>query len=308
MLLRPGQSIHTVVQRAAAEKSLLAPGSRFKYADINFILLAELVRRVSGKPLDVFCKEQLFGPLGMRETMFSPPRSLADELAPTLGFRRGGGFNRGVVQDANARRLGGVAGHAGLFSSALDLSRYARLMLGRGALDGKRILSEQVVSQMTAPHLCGNTPVSRGLGWDMGSPFSAPKGTLFSDRSFGHTGYSGSSIWIDPQEDLFVILLTNRRNYSDTAFFNLLRRDVSIVAAAQFGKLDIVSGVYAQGEVSRITEDLLLGDSKKTAFTSHSINPLSGSHNGKHVRRQGKVAAVHQAKSERRGHRGRHRA
>jgi CubicO group peptidase (beta-lactamase class C family) len=289
--LRPSP-LRTLVRGAAAESTIQAPGVRFKYADINFILLAELVRRVSGKSLDVFCREQIYGPLGMRETMFSPPKGLADPLAPTIGLSSGAGFHQGVVQDANARRLGGVAGHAGLFSSALDLSRYARFMLGHGALDGKRILSERVVNQMTAPHPCGRTPVKRGLGWDMDSPFSAPKGTLFSQRSFGHTGYSGSSIWIDPQSDLFVILLTNRRNYRDVASFNRLRREVSIVAAAQFGRRTAGVGAFAQGALSRISVDLRKGASRKPTVALRRTKASPGHHGRKHLRRHGKVVAT----------------
>jgi CubicO group peptidase (beta-lactamase class C family) len=254
-------------------------------------LLAELVHRVSGKPLDRFCKEQIYGPLGMRDTMFTPPRRLAGSLAPTARGSKSAGFNKGVVQDENARRLGGVAGHAGLFSSAHDLSRYARLMLGHGALDGKRILSKQVVSEMTAAHFCGNPPVKRGLGWDMDSPYSSPKGILFSERSFGHTGYSGSSIWIDPQTDLFVILLTNRRNYHDIASFNRLRRDISLVASAQFGKFDKASDLSAHRALSMVAEDLASVGSQKSAQNLQQRKP-AGLHHVKEARRHYKVAAA----------------
>jgi CubicO group peptidase (beta-lactamase class C family) len=281
-----------LIREAAAQRAGPTYSGRFKYADINFILLAELVQRVSGKPLDVFCQEQIYQPLGMRETMFSPPKGLADPLAPTLGPHKGSGFYRGVVQDANARRLGGVAGHAGLFSSALDLSRYARLMLGRGALDGKRILSERAVRQMTAAHSCGRTEVKRGLGWDMDSPFSAPKGTLFSQRSFGHTGYSGCSIWIDPQTDLFVILLTNRRNYRDTSTFNQLRRDVSFVAAARFGRLAAGSSASTQGALSKLAENLRKGEDRRATVAWQKVKASPGRHGRKHHRRHGRIVAA----------------
>lgn len=221
------QPMESTVRKAAAQRHA-RPGSRFHYADLNFILLGELVHRVSGEPLNVFCQEQIYGPLGTTTTMFLPPRSLAASIAPTSG---GGG---GIVQDPNARRLGGVAGHAGLFSSAYDLSRFARMVLGGGMLDERRILSEQIVAQMTAPYVANNGAVIRGLGWDINSPFSAPKGSFFSASSFGHTGYSGSSIWIDPKEDMFVILLTNRVNYRDIHAFNQLRRDVSTIAAVSY--------------------------------------------------------------------------
>ncbi len=221
-------AMNVAIHKAAAQRNRVHPGTSFNYADINFILLSELVQRASSKTLDVYCREELFSPLGANSTMFIPPHGLLGSIAPTLGF------TGGIVQDHNARRLGGVAGHAGLFSSASDLARFARLVLGDGMIDGTRILSERVVKQMTAPYFYSNGAVVRGLGWDMESPFSAPKGTLFSEASFGHTGYSGSSIWIDPQRDLFVVLLTNRINYRDTKTFNQLRRDISTIAAADF--------------------------------------------------------------------------
>jgi len=245
--LSSGQSIESAVRKAAAEKPYRSAVSHFHYADINFILLGELVHRVSGKTLDAFCRDQIYQPLGTRETMFLPPRDLAD-VAPTAGYESG------VVQDPNARRLGGVAGHAGLFSSAYDLSRYARLILDGGTIDDRQILSREVVTRMTTPYLCGSGQIRRGLGWDMTSPFAAPKGSFFSDASFGHTGYSGSSIWIDPQQDLFVILLTRRSDYRNVHAFNQLRRDVSTVAAADFK----VSGAgNSLAELTRINARLL---------------------------------------------------
>jgi CubicO group peptidase (beta-lactamase class C family) len=216
------------VKRAAAQGYRQWLGKRFEYADINFILLGELVRRVSGQTLDSFCRREIYAPLGAQDTCFLPARESRGDLAPTAGY------GCGVVGDGNARRLGSVAGHAGLFSSAADLARFARLMLGRGSIDNRRILSEQVVAQMTAPYLCNNGQVRRGLGWDISSPFSGVKGAFFSEASFGHTGYSGSSIWIDPQQDRFVILLTRRVNYHDSHAFNQLRRDVSTLASADF--------------------------------------------------------------------------
>lgn len=224
------QTMKTAIHQAAVEKNRPLPGSSFKYADINFILLGELVHRVSGKTLDSYCRKELFAPLVTPETMFLPTLNLAERIAPTLGI------DSGTVQDLNARRLGSVAGHAGLFSSAKDLARFARLMLAGGAIDGKRILSQRAVKQMTSPFLCRNDSVVRGLGWDMNSPFSAPKGRLFSEASFGHSGYSGSSIWIDPRQDLFVVVLTNRLNYRDIRMFNQLRSDISTIAVAEFQK------------------------------------------------------------------------
>ena len=246
------QPMQSAIRKAAAEKYRSRPGSHFHYADINFILLGELVRRVSGETLNAFCQEQIYAPLGTSETMFLPPKDLVGCIAPTAS-----GESCGIVQDQNARRLGGVAGHAGLFSSAYDLSRFARMILGRGMLDDRRILSEQIITQMTSPYVSNNGAVMRGLGWDMNSAFSAPKGSLFSQASFGHTGYSGSSIWIDPQQDLFVILLTNRVNYRDVHTFNKLRRDVSTVASLDFKAHGSDQGGASTTELARINADLL---------------------------------------------------
>lgn len=244
-------AMKSAIQKAAAEKGRFRPGTSFNYADINFMLLGELVHRISGKTLDVFCREELYQPMGATSTMFLPPKELADNIAPTLGF------TGGVVQDRNSRRLGSVAGHAGLFSSGYDLSRFARMILGGGIIDGQRILSEKVVTQMTAPYFFSNGRVIRGLGWDMESPFSAPKGSLFSEVSFGHTGYSGSSMWIDPKSDLFVILLTNRLNYRDVHSFNQLRRDISTIAAASYTMADDLLRLAQPMEVARITAELM---------------------------------------------------
>jgi CubicO group peptidase (beta-lactamase class C family) len=269
--LGPDQSMETAVRKAAAQNYKPGTVSRFHYADINFILLGELVRRVSGQPLDAFCHEQIYGPLGARDTMFLPPHELNSDIAPTAGY------SSGVVQDPNARRLGGVAGHAGLFSSAYDLSRFARLMLNGGKMDDKHILSEQIVAQMTTPYLCNNGRVRRGLGWDMASPYSAPKGSFFSDSSFGHTGYSGTSIWIDPQQDLFVILLTRRTNYYDVKNFNQLRRDVSTIASADFKAPGDDGGLNPPWEVARISARLnapvqlaITGSSHRTGLVALS--------------------------------------
>lgn len=227
------EHLTNVIKVVANQKSWYPPGKRFHYADINFILLGELVRRVSGFRLDVFCRNQIYNPLGTQETMFLPPPRLAPAIAPTLTVDRR--LNSGIVQDGNSRHLGGVAGHAGLFSSASDIARFARMILCGGVIDGQRIFPEDIVTQMTAPYFFSNGGVVRGLGWDIASPFSAPKGKIFSDMSFGHTGYSGSSLWIDPQRDLFVVLLTIRLDYQDIKMFSRLRSGISTLAASAFG-------------------------------------------------------------------------
>jgi CubicO group peptidase (beta-lactamase class C family) len=263
--LRPGQAMKEAIQKAAAQKNRPRPGSCFNYADINFILLGELVQRVSGRRLDTYCHDELFAPLGANGTRFLPPHSLADTIAPTLGYASG------IVQDKNARRLGGVAGHAGLFSSASDLALFARMILGGGAIEGRQILSERVVNQMTAPYFSNRGAVVRCLGWDRDSRFSAPKGSFFSETSFGHTGYSGSSIWIDPKQDLFVILLTNRINYRNTHVFNQFRRDVSTVASAVFRAPDGDQEAFPTWETAKITVDRLRSTCEASQAQPYSI-------------------------------------
>jgi CubicO group peptidase (beta-lactamase class C family) len=221
--------LQSAINGAAAEKIKGEIWSRFRYADINFILLAELVRRASGLALDRYTAANFYAPLGMKDTGFNPAKEKAARCSETLGD--GKSFFLGVPQDAACRLLGGVAGHAGLFSTARDLGRFCRMLLGEGTLDGTRRLSQRTVQQMTAPYFSRGGRVVRGLGWDIDSPFSSPRGSGFSDVSFGHTGYSGSSIWIDPASDTFVVLLTARLEYRKTREFNQLRSDLSSLAA-----------------------------------------------------------------------------
>lgn len=207
------------------------PGNRFRYADINFILLGELVKRAAQAPLNIFCAEYIYAPIGMAETAFLP-QGENNLIAPTADQRKT--LKAGVVQDINARRLGGVAGHAGLFSSASDLNRFATMILNRGKHNGIQVFKERVITQMTSPYFYNHGKIIRGLGWDISSPFSSPRGNFFSDMSFGHTGYSGSSIWIDPEQDLYVILLTVRLDYTNVRQFNQLRSDISTLAVSIF--------------------------------------------------------------------------
>jgi CubicO group peptidase (beta-lactamase class C family) len=294
------QPMNTAIYRAAAEKNRPQPGSKFKYADINFILLGELVHRVSGKTLDVFCREEVFDPLVTSETMFLPTENLASRIAPTLGF------DSGTVQDRNARRLGSVAGHAGLFSSAQDLARFARLMLDGGEVDGKRILSERVVKEMTTPILCSNGAVMRGLGWDIHSPYSAPKGKLFSEASYGHTGYSGSSIWIDPKQDLFVVLLTNRLDYRNIGMFNQLRSDISTIAVAEFrkpGDKQMLTPAPERAMTTTAPQRKISRGIPAASRGNRVIAAVSGAHHKTHSHFNKKICKNHYRKSYDRTHR-----
>jgi uncharacterized protein YbbC (DUF1343 family)/CubicO group peptidase (beta-lactamase class C family) len=208
------------------------PGTTFHYSDTGFILLGEMVRRVSGEPLDQFTRKRFYAPLGMKDTAFHPPAEWKPRIAPTEIL--GSGLLRGTVHDGNARMLGGVAGHAGLFSTADDLARYCRMLLRGGEADGKRYLKESTVAAMFSPHQIGDT--TRGLGWDMSSAYSRTLGSFFPVGSVGHTGFTGTSIWMDPPSRVYAIVLTNRVHpYGKGNVMDLRRRTSGVVGAAYFG-------------------------------------------------------------------------
>lgn len=224
-------------------KTLSEPGTKFLYSDVNFIVLGELVRRLSGQPLDVFAAENIFKPLGMNETGFRPAENLKPRIAPTE--QRGEGdkkyWIRGQVHDPRAFLLGGVAGHAGLFSTAPDLAKFCRMMLNGGQLGRNRILSPLSVARMAQFRAATNAAdsVQRGLGWDIASPFSSNRGDLFPIGSFGHTGFTGTSIWMDPASDSFVIFLSNRVHLKNGDVTALRGRVATIAAGAiqEFGEI-----------------------------------------------------------------------
>lgn len=195
-----------------------APGTFFRYSDVNFILLGEIVQRLAGQPLDALAQAWLFGPLGMRDSGFrrlGAPASIPPErIAPTEWTPEAAAGRprllRGEVHDPTARRMGGVAGHAGLFSTAADIARYARMVLGGGQLDGVRVLEEATVARMTAVATPPAMAERRSLGWDIDSPFARARGLRYPVGSFGHTGFTGCALWIDPASRSFSLLLSNR--------------------------------------------------------------------------------------------------
>ena len=184
------------------------PGTVFRYSDINFILLGEVVRRVSGRPLNEFARDEIFRPLRMPDTTFLPSRDQRARMAPTE--RTAQGMRRGQVHDPTAYRMGGVAGHAGLFSTAADLARFARLILQGGELDGFRLFTPETIREMTSVQTPESVIARRGLGWDIDSPYSRPRGSVFPRGSFGHTGWTGTLLWMDPFSKTFWIFLSNR--------------------------------------------------------------------------------------------------
>lgn len=198
--------------RVFAETTIATPGSRVIYSDLNAILLGEVVARVTGEPLETFVTREVLEPFGLRQTLYRPPRALQRRIAPT-GIWRGTPVS-GQVHDANAAKLGGVAGHAGLFGTAADLGRFARIMLAGGVTpEGKRVLKQETVALFTAVSVPARRGQSaRALGWQAlpTDEKESSAGRLFGPRSFGHTGFTGTSIWIDPDRNVFVVLLTNR--------------------------------------------------------------------------------------------------
>jgi CubicO group peptidase (beta-lactamase class C family) len=204
------------------------PGTKFAYSDVGYIVLGELVQKIGGESLDRFSGKHIFEPLGLRHTTFKPQGALAERAAPTE--QRGGRWIQGDVHDPRAFLLGGVAGHAGLFSTADDLAVFAQMLLNQGEFKGERVLSPATVKIMTSPRAVPGG--WRALGWDMQTTFSSNRGELFPFGSFGHTGFTGTSIWIDPGSQTAVIFLSNRIHPQAKANINRLRGQVATLVAA----------------------------------------------------------------------------
>jgi uncharacterized protein YbbC (DUF1343 family)/CubicO group peptidase (beta-lactamase class C family) len=203
-LTKPWEGKETAYEMAFAATPEWAPGSVFAYSDINFEMLGALVERLSGESLDQYAARHVFEPLGMKQTRFLPPSSWEARIAPTEEDENHH-LLRGVVHDPTARRMGGVAGHAGLFSTADDLAIFAQAMLD----GGRGILNPATVAKMTAPQQPVNGTVLRGFGWDIDSPFSTNRGELLPVGGYGHTGFTGTSLWIDSTTKTYIVLLTN---------------------------------------------------------------------------------------------------
>jgi uncharacterized protein YbbC (DUF1343 family)/CubicO group peptidase (beta-lactamase class C family) len=237
--------VDPLLREIYAEPLTAPPGSRFVYSDTGFILLGEIVRRVSGMSLDEFAAKEIFEPMGMRETRFLPPANWIPRIAPTeeidlpAGTKAGSGAGRvlrGVVHDPRARQMGGVAGHAGLFSTADDLALFCKMMLAGGvAPNGKRIFAEATVRLMTSAQQAPWIPSVRGLGWDIDSAYSAPRGDLFPIGSYGMTGFTGTDVWIDPASQTFILFLTNSVHPYGRPAISSLRGRISTVVAHGLG-------------------------------------------------------------------------
>ncbi len=228
------------LQAITALRPVAPAGTRFNYSDVDFIVLGEIVHRVSGETLDVYSAKHIFQPLGMRDTTFLPPPSLLNRIAPA--DVEGADLRWGEVQDPIAYRMGGVAGHAGVFTTADDLTKLAQMMLA----GGKNVLKPASVAAMTTPQSPPGGAALRGLGWDINSPYSVWFAPSFSTRSYGHTGYTGTAIWIDPETRTFLIVLTNRLHPDGKGdILPMLRRIAQVAGAAARGggQAHVLSGV-----------------------------------------------------------------
>ncbi len=268
------------VRRIAALRLKAPPGAKFIYSDVGFLVLEEVIRRVARTDLASFAADAIFKPLGMSETGFLPAAKDRARIAPTE--QRGDRWMRGEVHDPRAFRLGGVAGHAGLFSSAKDLARYARMVLGAGALNGVRVLSAGATARMLAPH---DVPGGiRALGWDMQTTYSANRGTAQSRRAVGHGGYTGTSLWIDPEQDLFVIFLSNRVHPNGKGSINGLAGSIASLAGSALGKFSpaatdpaLATGPLAVGIDALVAEDFArLRGARVALLTNDSARTRAG--------------------------------
>ena len=232
--LRAIRDSAALMARVLRETPRVPPGTRVIYSDLNAILLGEVVRRVAGESLDAFVAREVFAPLGLHQTMFRPPSRLRARIAPTGVWR--GHPVAGTVNDGSAFRLRGVSGNAGVFSTAADVARFAQFVLRGGTTrDGRRLVREETVRLFTSKATAfGAGTEARALGWQAvptGESVSSA-GTLFGPRSYGHTGWTGTSLWIDPDRDLFVVLLTNR------AYVPRARRPFTLLKQVRSGVAD----------------------------------------------------------------------
>jgi uncharacterized protein YbbC (DUF1343 family)/CubicO group peptidase (beta-lactamase class C family) len=225
-LTTPWQGRDAAFHMAYEEKPALPPGSRFLYSDINFVTLGAVVERVSGMTLDAYCAKNIFVPLRMAHTRFLPPAAWRPKIAPTE-YDEHGKMLRGVVHDPTARRMGGVAGQAGVFSTADDLAKFAQVLL-----NGSTVLPALLVEKMTTPQQPPTAQELRGFGWDIDSPFSSNRGELLPVGSFGHTGFTGTSLWIDPTTRSFIVLLTNAVHPRGKGSAIALRSKIATAVAA----------------------------------------------------------------------------
>ncbi|HEV2705391.1 MAG TPA: exo-beta-N-acetylmuramidase NamZ domain-containing protein [Pyrinomonadaceae bacterium] len=279
------------LKRLYAERPRNPPDTRFVYSDIGMIALGEIVRRVSGQTLDEFARREIFEPLGMRDTTFNPRAELRPRIAPTETRRAmssylggtgeasaaGDEMLRGEVHDPTANRMNGVAGHAGLFSTADDLAVFCQMILQGGEYMGRRILSPLGVATMTRARAVTDEGGARALGWDVASSFSSNRGDLFPLGSFGHTGFTGTSIWIDPASESFVVFLSNRVHPAGKGDVTPLRGRVASIVASAISDAPIEA---ARAQTARYSAEMLASLTRlQTAARSASAAATSATTN-----------------------------
>jgi uncharacterized protein YbbC (DUF1343 family) len=269
----------TSLQMIISEKPVSLSGMRYVYSDINFIILGELVRRVSGKPLEVYCAENIFKPLGMKDTFFSPSSVQRKRIAPTQ--YKNGKMLWGEVHDPIAYRMGGVAGHAGLFSTADDLSIFAQMLLNCGTLKNVYILSSKTVKKMTSSQSPPDRMPLRGLGWEIGSISSSNDNGFLTHGSYGHLGYTGTSLWIDPFSKTYVIILTNRVHPDGKGDVKAIRTNIKKIISSSLEKIYFRTGAVSSKSVTGCsdTEQSTRKDKLKTGIDilkEKKFAPLSG--------------------------------
>ena len=234
LLEEPWEGKAEAFRQAFAIQPATPAGVRFVYSDINYIVLGALVEKLSGMPEDEYVREKIIASLGLQNTGYLPPVEWRDRIAPTQYEH--GVMLRGVVHDPTARRMGGVAGHAGLFSTADDVAVYAQNLLDRLAGKPSRFpLSRAILEKMVTPETPATATALRGFGWDIESPYSSNRGEIFPVGSFGHTGFTGTSLWIDPVSDTYVIVLANAVHPNGGKSVVALRRTIADAAAAALG-------------------------------------------------------------------------
>lgn len=223
-----GAGYDGVIKEICSMSTSYTPGTKFVYSDLGYITLGEIIRRVAGRPENEFVAKRIFDPLGMKDTGYLPPKNKLDRCAPTA--YRDGKLMLGEVNDPTAWEMGGVAGHAGLFSTVDDMAILCQMLLNGGEYNGVRVLKPETVRLMTT----NQSPVTsqpRGLGWDVGSAFAGQRGHIFPKEGFGHTGWTGTSVWVDPGSQTFVIVLTNSRHPNNGGSVLRMRSRVADIVA-----------------------------------------------------------------------------
>jgi uncharacterized protein YbbC (DUF1343 family) len=276
------------LQKIYALKLQQPVGTRFIYSDVNFILLADIVQRVSGLSVHEFSQREIYAPLGMQDTGYLPREELRARAAPTE--QREGRWMQGEVHDPRAYKLDGVAGHAGLFSTANDLAIYASMMLGGGKFGDVQIFTPQTVALMTRPNRVSSG--LRGLGWDKKSGYSINKGDLLTEAAFGHGGFTGTVLWIDPQLDLFFIFLSNRVHPNGKGLVNPLAGKLATIAASA-----VVNAQPASGKAGNVLMgvDVLRRDGFRQ-LNGRKIGLITN-HTGRDREGQSTVELLHKAEN-----------